>query len=49
MAARRSESSGEADTEPMHLEDDVEISQRLRDLDITRAKKRNASFGRTRR
>jgi len=48
MAARRAE-SGETETEPLRLEDDVAISQRLRDLDINRAKKRNSSFGRARR
>ena len=43
MAARRAE-SGEAETEPLALE----IPQQLLDLEIDRAKKRNASFGRRR-
>jgi DNA primase len=47
MAARRSE-SGDVDAGTLGTEEDVAISQRLRDLDITRAKKQNASFGRRR-
>jgi len=44
MAARQAE-SGEAETEPLQLE----IPQKLLDLDMDRAKKRNASSGRARR
>jgi DNA primase len=48
MAARRAESGQPEDGAPA-MEEDVTISQRLLDLDITRAKKRNASYGRVRR
>jgi DNA primase len=48
MAARRAE-SGQTDTDTARLEEDVEISHRLLDLDISQAKKRNSSFGRVRR
>ena len=48
LAARRSE-SGETDTDALRLEEDVEISHQLRDLDLRKAKKRNSSFGRARR
>lgn len=48
MAARRAESA-QMETGPLKLEEAVEISQQLHNLDIDRAKKRNSTFGRTRR
>jgi DNA primase len=47
MAARRAESAG-MDSGPLRPEEDLEISQRLLNLDIDRARKRKSSFGRTR-
>ena len=47
MAARRAESAA-TDAGPLRPEEDLEISQRLLNLDIDRARKRKSSFGRTR-
>jgi DNA primase len=48
MAARQAESA-DKDTESLKLDEDMDISQRLLNLDMDRAKKRNTSSGRTRR
>ena len=48
-AARKAE-SGEADTDPARLEEDLKISEQLKELDARKGKKRNPSHaGRTRR
>jgi DNA primase len=48
LAARRAE-SGETSDDTSRLEEDVEISHQLRELEAQKSKKRNSSFGRTRR
>ena len=48
LAARRAE-AGDTDTDPARLEEDLEISHQLRELDARKGKKRNSSPGRTRR
>jgi DNA primase len=48
LAARRAE-AGDTDIDPTRLEEDLEISHQLRELDARRGKKRNSSTGRTRR
>jgi len=48
LAARRAE-SGEAGVDTARLEEDVKISNQLRELDSRKSQKRNSSFGRTRR
>jgi DNA primase len=48
LAARRAE-SGETSDDTSRLEEDVEISHQLRELEAQKNKKRNSSFGRTRR
>ncbi len=49
IAARRAE-SGEADTDPSRLEEDIKISAQLKELDARKGVKRNPSYsGKTRR
>jgi len=48
LAARRAESS-EPGVDTARLEEDVEISNQLRELDARKSKKRNSSFGKIRR
>jgi len=48
LAARRAE-SGEPGVDTARLEEDVEISNQLRELDASKSKKRNSSFGKIRR
>ncbi len=49
MAARRAE-LGEADADPARLEEDIKISQQLKELDARRGNKRSPSYsGKTRR
>ena len=42
MAARKAE-SGEADTDPARLEEDIQISAQLKELDARRGKKRTGA------
>jgi DNA primase len=48
LAARRAE-SGEAGVDTTRLEEDIDISNQLRELDSRKSKKRNSSFGKIRR
>jgi DNA primase len=48
LAARRAE-AGDTDTDPARLEEDLEISHQLRELDARKGKKRNSAPHRTRR
>ena len=48
MAARQAE-AGDTDTDSSRLEEGLEISHQLRELDARKGKKRNSSTGRTRR
>jgi DNA primase len=47
LAARKAESGG-AEDEPSRLEEDMEISRQLKELDARRSQKHNSSYGSTR-